>query len=279
MGLDVYLHRQDADPVAIEKLESASAAYSEEQYSLMARGRKYDEIPEADLQAWRDKRKQYNKEHGLDEDGVAPGRETVDEPSSLYPEHLFRVGYFRSSYNEGGVNSVLRNLDIPDLYDIFPHEDEHEFTPDWQAAKVTCQDSIEQLKAYIGSDSGKYRTIKILEMRFNDQTYPSTEREAIEIFLKKRDENAKHNEDLKRKYFDFSCREGEFFLRGLKVYAVLPGKTSGYGEVSYMIVENDANDPDEGLNWYVQALEVVLETIEYVLKTGEPERYRLSWSS
>lgn len=31
----------------------------------------------------------------------------------------YNVGYFRSSYNEYGFNNVMRNLDIPDLYEVF----------------------------------------------------------------------------------------------------------------------------------------------------------------
>jgi len=52
------------------------------------------------------------------------------------------------------------------------------------------------------------------------------------------------------------------------VRAVIPGKEDIY------IVHKDS-----GLGWYVEALEIVVETIEYVLNQPDPETYYLVWSS
>ena len=47
------------------------------------------------------------------------GSQSMEQPSALHPDHLFQRGYFRSSYNESGINSLLASVELPTLYDIF----------------------------------------------------------------------------------------------------------------------------------------------------------------
>lgn len=62
--------------------------------------------------------------------------EKIEMKSRLHPNHYCEIGYLRSSYNSGGLNSVLRNVlgEDRDLYYIFQPNNEYEFRPDWKAA-------------------------------------------------------------------------------------------------------------------------------------------------
>ena len=59
----------------------------------------------------------------------------VCEDSTIDPKHLFKLGYFRSSYNERGIERVMRNINLPGLHDIFGVKgEEYNVRPDWQEA-------------------------------------------------------------------------------------------------------------------------------------------------
>ena len=68
---------------------------------------------------------------------------------------------------------------------------------------------------------------------------------------------------------------GTFYLNGIQVCGFIPGKDILGDACMYVITKKDTSGPD----WYLQALEVVLETIEYVLEQPNPDSYRLAWSS
>lgn len=121
--------------------------------------------------------------------------------SKTAPEHYFKIGYFRSSYNRGGINSVLANLEIPGLYEIFDVGDDHgyEITVDWDDALTRANAAIEQYdEAHLGSPAGPY---DIVELRPMFQFGVSSEKEAMKVFL-----DAKGNtNDFMR---SFSNRDG-----------------------------------------------------------------------
>ena len=49
-------------------------------------------------------------------DGCSGDHVSID--STRHPEHFFKIGYWRSSYNDGGINAVLRQYGLPDLYEM-----------------------------------------------------------------------------------------------------------------------------------------------------------------
>ena len=60
------------------------------------------------------------------QDGAEKVLKNVAKPvvlnSTQHPEHLFRVGYFRSSDTAQGINNILRSKNVADLYGIFRPE-------------------------------------------------------------------------------------------------------------------------------------------------------------
>jgi hypothetical protein len=131
------------------------------------------------------------KRLGLSDWGT--GGKKIERQSKVHPtEDLFKIGYFRSSYNSAGINSVLDATIHMDLYSVFKPNDRYIFRPAWNA----CLKRANVLRA---------------------------------TFKK--------------------------YIEGLDT--------------------KSASD----LEWYVQALDIVVETIEYVLAKPDKEKYYFHWSS
>lgn len=69
---------------------------------------------------------------------------TVIFNSAKYPNHLFKIGYFRSSANELGINNVLEERGLENLYDILNPFYEYFFQPNWEQAKIKCTNLIKK---------------------------------------------------------------------------------------------------------------------------------------
>lgn len=266
MGLDVYLTKC-ANLAELKKAEA--------EYELATEGLYEDGKTDADREAGR---KAAAQKFGTDEWGKAPGRETIEHSSAIDPAHYFKVGYFRSSYNEGGINNVLRRAGCMDLYAIFEPGDEYEVRPDWDACLARTNQAIEQYTAFLASDGGKYCVAKLSPMYDHGV---ATEKEALDLFVKTMAERHSGFGDC-----DFSNRDGEFYPQGITVRAVI---TKTYERpsnpilsfinqpTSFLIYDKPQEDGKE--DWYLTALRIVKETIEYVLAQPDREQFYLRWSS
>lgn len=241
MGLDVYLYKVDS----IDKMTRAEAEYE----SAEENGVDGEELDALALKL------------GLGEYGEYP-RERIEINSAKYPDHYFKIGYWRSSYNPGGINSVMSRAKLPDLYDIMAAENGDRKSPNWEASQERAKAAIEQFDAWVSSGRGEYDVFHA-----NGYGGPSDEAEALDTFFdelnKKRDGG----------WNDYSNINGEFHLKGLNVFAIMPGKRFGM-DGAYVIFKKDP----ETLSYYRQALEIVLETIEWVLSQPDHDGYFLSWS-
>lgn len=185
----------------------------------------------------------------------------VELNSKKYPEHLFKIGYFRSSYNRSGFNSVAEIHGLPGLYQIFPQDnEEYEFTPDWKSVKENIENVLRQWEEYLQKPSSKYRPVFVTCRN----AHASNEQEALKVFCERVDE--------KLSFRDFSCNVGRFHLDGMKIYGVIPGKSYLDSHGVYLICEED-------LVWFYQALEIVKETIDHVLESNNPQEFSLRWSA
>mgnify|MGYP000980987784 FL=1 len=80
--------------------------------------------------------------------------------------------------------------------------------------------------------------------------------------------------------YDFRSGTGSFFKKPVRVVALIQGEAEFvFGGVqnvsSFLIIENE----DRMYDYYLKSMEIVLETIEYVLRKKDPSKYRLAWSS
>lgn len=264
MGLDVYLYRYENQSESKKKEKK----YEEFSHSLWG-DRKYESFTEIEKGEIRTKEKAFADSLGLDEYGDDKTlKECIEINSHKYPDHYFKIGYFRSSYNSGGINRILSDLGLDDLYHIFDHtrEDEYVFQPDWHKALKNVRKVIKQLKA-----KPNYRCEQFSWNQFinpNECTVTDT-KSAMAAFL----------DELKREYDGgYSNSKGLFHLKEpLKIYGVLNGtnKTFFTDQImpcAYLIYEGENE-------WYTQALEIVEETINYVLSKEDKDKYYLHWSS
>ena len=122
MGLDIYLYHKGPDYELWKKKAELYDVQSEANYTALGG---YGKMTEAQREEVSAKNDALIEEMGLSKYGCIPdeGEEKIEIDSKKYPENYNKIGYFRSSYNSGGMNSVLDDLGVPDLYEIFPHDD------------------------------------------------------------------------------------------------------------------------------------------------------------
>jgi hypothetical protein len=262
MGLDIYLYRYD-NFEDTQRREREHSEFSEKNWAS-TEGREYESLTEEEKDEIRRKDKENAASLGLDDWGSdKENKECIEFPSEKYPDHYFKIGYFRSSYNSGGIERILRNMGLPTLSHVFNHHgEEYEFQPNWKESLEAINALIELFK-----EKGAYRVNSVSANMFRDSEVKSEER-ALEIFLeqmKKAGETPEYN---------YTNSEGEFYLHEpIKVIAMIPGKEKIFGERDcvYVVTESDNT-------WYLQALEIVRDTIEYVLSRENQEQYYLHWS-
>ena len=266
MGLDIYLYRYDNFNDTIDR----ETKYEEFSNKLWAEQTEdYDKLSQEVKDEIRQKCKEYAASLGLDEYGTdVNGKEMIEFDSALYPKHMFKIGYFRSSYNDGGIERILQNFGLPTLYDIFEvNDNEYQKKPDWKRALTNVTKVIEDFKA-----KGNYRVRPIYTNSFMDDI-PKEPKEALEIFLKEKE--SYEARAMGSEGYNYSNGKGEFnFGEPEKILAFIPGKCRyifNDRECVYAVVEGDNG-------WYINALEIVKETIEYVLGKDNIDQYYLHWS-
>lgn len=272
MGLDVYLKkcpdRALADQIEQEYEEKTDAIWKE-----IEGGQGYDSLTDADKDAAHKRCEAVRQEMGLEQYGVHPTRETIEINSALYPEHYFKIGYFRSSYNDSGINSYFRRLDLPDLYWIMGQSGEDDIVPDWDACLVRVNTVIEQYKAIKAGPMGKYDVFDIDPVNlFGGRSEVSDDKSALALFAEILVKSEGRPDDFRA----WSSQQGTFYLDGLKVVALINGTKTfirNKQPAIYVVYERE-----ESADWYLQSLEIVRETIQYVLAQPDKEHYYMVWS-
>lgn len=200
----------------------------------------------------------------------------VELPSTKYPDHMFKIGYFRSSYNDGGINHVLRSMGLDDLYDIFQGGGDGKLVVDWSNCLSKVDKLIADCKKYLKSDAAKYTAIVVSKYKASESEV-STEAQAIGLFLNVAKDHQKTDENSPFDMSSFSSRNGDFFLKGLDVRAVIPMSNGILGQ-SHERICLIVPTKKGWFDWYMQALEIVRETVRYVLTQPDPSEYKLIWS-
>ena len=280
MGLDVYLYHCP-DRKTAKAIENEYEQRSEANWKEVG---EFDKLTEKQQEAVRKKNHELavalevagGPEEKFHYDGHHKSVTKVELPSKLYPEHYFKIGYFRSSYNSSGIERILGNLGIGGLYEIFEPNEEYEFTPDWKKAHQRVNESIAEYEAHLAGIAGKYGIMKIgYNMFKKENSLPQNEEAAWQIFKKE----VEGKDDLS--LFDwYSNGDGHFFLKDPpKVVAAIPGVENILGKAPCVYLFYDKEREEGKKDWYLQALEIVREAIEYVLAQPDPQNYYLHWSS
>ena len=214
-------------------------------------------VPFADWEAWGD------------------GYETVEHDSCLHPDHLFKVGYFRSSYNGGGFNTYVDQRTGRDLYWVMGGEgvNQSKVLPDWRAMQQRAVQLRDELSQWlrVNGDLG------VLHVGFSKHAdLPMDRQQALERYA----DNANRHQGMPGS--DYSNALG-YFSQGLDVVGVLPGTSPtlhallGRSHTDVPMVEPCVYvvfryPAGQGAAWYMDALDVVEETCDYVLHRDKDER-------
>ena len=259
MGLDIYLYKYENFEETTRK-EELHREFEEKLYE----GLEYSELSEEQKEELRGKIKAHAKSLGLDEYGSDEnGKERIERKHEKYPDHYFNLGYFRSSYNDSGIERILRNMGLPTLSDVFQYDPgDYAFRPNWEK-------SLERINSLIRefSEKGGYRVHSVAENMFRESTIGS-EKDALSVFLEEVEKSKEGGPE------SYTNRDGEFYLgEPLKVVGMIPGFQNiiGTRKCIYVITESDNT-------WYIQALEIVRDTIQFVLDQEDKEKYYLHWS-
>lgn len=264
MGLDIYLYRYENYGDTIKREEQ----YDKYSNSLWG-DRKYESFTEVEKNEIRAKEKTYADSLGLDEFGNDKfTKESIEIASKNYPDHYFKIGYFRSSYNEGGINRILSDAGLWDLYQIFDRDkdDEYSFQPNWILSLKNVKKVIMEFK-----EKPNFRCEKFSWNQFrNPSEYNVIDtKSAMSAFMR---------EYCKTHDGGYSNLNGLFTIKDpMKVFGIIHGIDKAFFSdqiypCSYFVYEGNNE-------WYIQALEIVQETIEYVLIQPDIEKYYLHWSS
>ena len=164
------------------------------------------------------------------------------------------------------------------MHDIFGYADEYEFKPDWDRALVKVNEAITGYEAHLNSDAGKYL---VTEVRPIWQHGVKTEAEARELVM-----NAINSASGFR---SFSTGHGTFWLDGLKVVGVVtktyepPARSDVIGQIinqpSVFVVYEREPDESGKEDWYLTALKIVRESIQFVIAQPDRQDFYLCWSS
>lgn len=268
MGLDVYLYRYEdfkASRKAEEEYEERTSALWEKEDD------EYDNISDE----LRKEEARIAQELGMEKADFGyeyPGKKSIELDSEIYPDHLFKIGYLRSSYNEAGINSVLSKTTGTSMDEIFGVEERYyAFQPDWEECRNRARKALKDFKAYL-KKNGDYSVMSFRANNLFGGPEVHNKRRAMEVFQ----EQVEKHKDFSGPG-NYSCRNGEFYLQDpRKVFAFIPGEEAFIRSkvpCVYAICENP-----HGYKSYLQSLEIMIEMCDWVLAQPDKDKYYLHWS-
>lgn len=260
MGLDIYL-KQYEDFDDTRRRQDEWEEYSEK---LWDEAGAYDELSDEEKEEISKKEKEKSDElnlgkYGQDEDTV----ETIEIDHDKYPEHLFKVGYFRSSYNGSGLNRLLSNQGLPTLHDIFETEgSDYYVRPDWEKALAHSNELLEELKVI-----DLYRVRAFNNNPFKSEFNVESEEDALDVFKKELERESS--------FSSYSNSDGSFYKENpLQVLAVIEGVGWPNNTPTQYVIHRYEDDKE----WIVKAIEIVRDTCEFVLGHENTDNFILHWS-
>ncbi len=269
MGLDIELYQCDNLQDTLQREDEYL-----KQFDLVwsaYKGVDYDLIPEEFKKECRIKTIRIAESLRLDEFGSCLDKHKVELPSLHYPDHGFKIGYFRSSYNSNGLDAVLKELGLSTLDWIFDYKkDVYYHSPNWIASLDRIDYLLRQYDDIMKTSSGQYQAIEI-DVLDNMNDIPTNRRQALTAFIEDMKEN-KTNQ-----FNDYANYRGTFYRNGHKCYGLMKGKSQYSLKPCIYAIMKRIEDKSKG-DWYRQALEIVRETILYVFPKHNASTYFLKWN-
>jgi hypothetical protein len=275
-----------SDKAECERLETE---YEERTDAIWAETRhlEYKDIPQSQIEEIRAKCDAVAEELGMGKHGTLPlhlNRDPETPESTINPEHLFKIGYFRSSYNAGGINSVVRQMTGKEgLNWVFEKEDnEYTFQPNWTRAANRAQMLIAEMKAKTEDQGGHMFVIESSVNPFVDpadvEHMCSSKEDALKLYRQEYSRQAEIHEDARKS--GYSNISGHWFIgKPLEAVGVVMGIEKHWLGTKQVVTYVICKGTDEVLESYLDSLRIVIETCEWVIAQPTPENYWLRWSA
>lgn len=203
--------------------------------------------------------------------------ESIEINSSKYPDNMNKIGYFRSSYNSAGFNSVIADLLNKDgFYYLFDYnnsnsEEKFYFRPNWETVKSLSIELLTEYTTYVTSHNGIFKVMfEGMNPYISKDVFKNTasnSNDAMKIFSNEL--TTKHGSS------SYSNGRGTFLLGSpLQVHGIIPGYQYG-SEGVYIVHKIDIPTS----KYYSETIEILIEACDYVLNRPDKDKIWVSWSS
>ena len=242
--MDICLYRYED----FEKTDAKVKSYLAFEERLW-KGHNILDLKQSEIDLLKEDERRYLRGLGLDENGFdEEGVKVIYKDHEFYPENEFKIGYFPLLQEKESLDSILRDLGLPNLLSIFDGEEKLVFNPDWDSSLEKVEKLIQDF-----SKVGKYMTLPIFISPIGSDRVQG-KKDAMKIFLNHLEKSSSEIEE----------RSGEFYLEGdKKVLGLIPG-TYNFSPLRknkescvYAIVEFDNTE-------LMHSLEIVRDTIKFV---------------
>ena len=168
----------------------------------------------------------------------------LDIPSVNYPNHLWKIGNFRSSYNHFGINNVMHAMIQRTLQDIFGEENPKNniLRPDWETIRQRTEETYQLFRRAVKYYQDETDATELHKELF-PESKPSNILEAMVGIGELMQEQSAEDKDI------------------LNLSPAL-----GYRSPEYKDMDWDS---------YFQSFEILLETCQYVLSQPQPGKYEI----
>ena len=193
---------------------------------------------------------------------LVKGKEEILVDDSIYPNHLFKIGYFRSSYNEAGYNSLMNNIGLSGLYEIFSVNRGQRISINWKKSLENAKNTLNALheRALNNED------FLVFPMALHTEIHSEN---IFDTFM------SEYHKCKDSDYNSWMNRNGYFFKKPISIHGIMKSKI--FGIDGLYIIHRD----DDNYKWLIEATEIVIRTCEYVLDhpANERRKFKFIWSS
>ena len=198
-------------------------------------------------------------------DNLDFGRKLVKK-SIIAPDHPFKTGLFFDDQGDEGFSNVMQKIGLRSMDEIFGRSSEEEklqfYIPDWERALLRCTEEKIRL-TMMCRNKERILDYRVVSMSLNiDESHPDASVAILSDYVK----------DYLSEVDTGQPIINEISLYGGEYIDGVVAKKEGNFLVMYLIIRTP-----EFYTWYIGALEVIRETIEFVLKQAKKEECYLLW--
>ncbi len=197
---------------------------------------------------------------------------SIGTNSTVFPEHPFKLGYFSSADDENSLNEILKLRTGFDLKYIFFGEEcsQNIIKPVWEDILLRFDNVKKILKETIEEDG--WFSFKLFDFTEKNSNSIIGNKNALDIYLnrKKQTRNLKDMSKL-------ITSDGIFYINhSPKILAILKNYNEKTNKPSVFVLFEASEKQSK---YYLEGLEIIRETVEFILNQPNQKDYELHWRS